>query len=72
MRIELTTGVAGKNVHFGKVTDTRYLDVIRGMNEVSSLDRPRWNETSPISGLASERISAEWRSSYEWRPTLRQ
>ena len=38
MRIKLPTRIAGGDIHGRQVTDTRYLDVIRGLNEVSSFD----------------------------------
>lgn len=38
MRIELATGIAGGDIHGRQVANTRYLDVIRGLDEVSSFD----------------------------------
>lgn len=54
MRVEFTTGITGGDVHGGEITNTRYLDVIRGLNEVSSLDGPGGNEAGSISGLANK------------------
>lgn len=51
VRIEFTTGIAGGDIHGGQVTDASYLDVIRGLNEMSSFDCPCRNNASAVSGL---------------------
>ena len=55
MRIKLPTRIAGGDIHGRQVTDTRNLDVIGRLDEVSTFDRARWNKASAISGLRAER-----------------
>lgn len=70
VRIELTTGITGGDVHQGQVTSARYLDVIRGLNEMGSQDGPSRNEAGSVSRLANKWRSARWRRAGERRPTL--
>lgn len=75
MRIELTTGITGGDIHGGEITNTRYLDVIGGLNEVSSLNCSRGNEACSVSGLGTPRNDDLLNVSYSrvgtrfgWRP----
>lgn len=54
MRIELTAGITGGDVHGGQVAGAGYLNVIGSLNEMSSFNRAGRNETSSVSGLGSK------------------
>jgi hypothetical protein len=59
VRIELATCITGGYIHFGEVTDTGNLDVIRRLNEMRSLDCPCGNETGSISRLGHKMSETE-------------
>ena len=59
MRIELTAGITGSDVHGGQVAGAGYLNVIGSLNEMSSFDRAGRNETSSVSGLGSKMSVSE-------------
>ena len=56
VRIKLPTRITGGDIHRSQVADARYLDVIWRLDEMSSFDRPRWNDTSSVSGLPETNV----------------
>jgi len=55
VRVKLATGITGGDVYRGEVANTRYLDVIRRLNEVSTLDSPCRNDAGSVSRLDTPR-----------------
>lgn len=55
VRVKLATGITGGDVDGGEVANAGYLDVIRRLNKMSTLDGPRRNETGSVSRLDTPR-----------------
>lgn len=53
MRIKLSSFVTIRYVHFGEVSDTGNLDVVRGANEVNAGESTLGNQASSMSGFGA-------------------